>query len=87
MDKALLRKLKGKHPIEVYKELTGITTKRDLLRRFNQELGTNYNVNHLNNWLAGRKAMPDRLRGKIRLRAVESLFGRSVAKGLENLLD
>nr|MDA3833320.1 hypothetical protein [Spirochaetales bacterium] len=34
--------------------------KRELIDDLNRQLGTNYNVNHLNNWIAGRVETPKR---------------------------
>lgn len=44
-----------------YTEHLGVydsTRKEWFLEAMNQSIGRNYNVNHLNNWLAGRKKTP-----------------------------
>lgn len=85
------QKMAGKSLIEMFMSIshepdfTITENKQDALDWANNELDTNYNINHLNNWIAGRKPTPKRVQSMMRESVIDYLFGNDVAEMLSGL--
>lgn len=87
-----IESLAGKSPVEALlytstdRMLQLHIRKDDLLAYLNREMRTNYKRQHIDNWLAGRKVTPGRVKSIARRDAIRYLFGDDVADKLSGLL-
>lgn len=73
--------------IKIYetKDVSIAKNKEIILKIINQEVGTNYNVNALNNWLAERKPTPRRVQSFMRQSVIRFVFNDETAEKLKCL--
>lgn len=85
MDQEKLTRVANKEPIQAYMAL-GDSTKEEVLSRINLHFKTNYGINHLNNWISGRKPVPKTVRREVLKEVINDVFGHVVMLDLQKLL-
>lgn len=90
-NKTLSRQMHGKSLAEMYftigvDDCSLAELKKAALTDFNRELGTNYKIRHLDNWLAGRKPIPQRIRSAMRRAILLYVLGEQTTEDLKGLL-
>lgn len=89
-NKKLAQRMKGKTLAEMYFTIGADTTelielKKVALDDFNAQLGTNYKITSINEWLAGTRSVPKRVRPIMTKEILEYVFGLDVAECLQGI--
>jgi len=82
------QKLAGKSLIAMFMIISNESSfsitenKQDRVDELNKKLGTNYTINHLNNFIAERKPLPKNMASYMRLSVMQYVFGDDIAEML-----
>lgn len=82
--------MSGKSLIEMYftigaDDFSFPELKKQALNDFNAALGTNYKIQHIDNWVAGRKPTPKRVQAEMRRAVLLYVLGEQIAGDLGGL--
>lgn len=90
---AILIELSGKSlvnaVVDINRNVPGIThayKKRVILDDVNQQLGTKYEMKHIDNWVAGRANTPKRIKLVLQLILLQYLFADECGQLLHDIL-
>lgn len=62
-------------------------SKRAVLAHVNQQMGTQYKITTMNQWIAGTKRMPERLQNRMRRQILVDRLGDDSGNEIADLLD